>query len=137
MMRSVWLVPVLLLIGCPSDDGDDAATSGATTGTGSSMGTGTSSGPADASGSTETGSAPDGSGDSTGGSGGPGSGGTDSGDSGEGGSDNAGGMVCGDRGTHSMIGRDGICVCEPGFAWCVPDDPNDYTCCEGKGMTGE
>lgn len=38
------------------------------------------------------------------------------------------GCDCGDPGSHSSP-MDGSCFCDAGFTWCVPDDPDDYTCC--------
>ncbi len=35
---------------------------------------------------------------------------------------------CGGPGTHSSDTM-GECRCDPGFTWCVPDDPVDYRCC--------
>lgn len=36
---------------------------------------------------------------------------------------------CGTPGTRSRFSEEG-CVCDRGFVWCHPDDPDDYTCCE-------
>lgn len=38
------------------------------------------------------------------------------------------GCNCGDPGSHSTP-MDDVCRCDAGYVFCVPDDPDDYTCC--------
>ena len=39
------------------------------------------------------------------------------------------GEACGDPGTHSHMADAGACLCDDGYDWCDPDDPDDYRCC--------